>query len=369
MKKNKKGILFVIGSYYPEITGGGLQTYRLVKVLKKKFKCFILTTTKNKKILNQKNIYRINYSNNKFLKFFLVFGIFIYLFKIKNKIDVIYLRGFTTKIFIIILLGKIFGKKIIYSATRYKEDDIKTLKSRFPILIMILKLCDKNIYMSNILKQNISKKINNYYLPNFVDRLSSKKKKINKLPIIIAVGFFSKIKNTKLTYLVWKNLFLKGYKSKIIFVGKYNSDYYLQDNEIYSYIIKDAKKNCIQEYLEIKGQVKNINKYYQISDIFVLPSQTEGFSGSIIEAMSFKNASIVTNLKKIHDIYINNYNCLKIKKNSFQDYYLKLKKLITNKELRIKLSINGYNFVKSNYYINSKQNKRFIYNLFDPKYF
>ena len=364
MKNKKKGILFVIGSYYPEITGGAVQTRLLVNVLKKKYNCFILTTTHSNKYKSKSNIYRILYKNTFFFKILIFFKILLIFIKLNSKIDIVYLRGFTIKVLLIILLSKVLKKKIIYVPTRFREDDLKTLKLKLPILHKIFNYVDKIGFMSKSLDTTYDGNTPTQYLPNHVNKKIYLQKRKSSRPIILAVGFFSKIKNTKLTYIVWRDLFLKGYKSDLIFAGKYKSNYYFQDNRVYDFIMKDVKKYKLSNYIRIVGETKNIKKYYSFSNIFVLPSTTEGFSGSIIEAMINKNAVIISDLKKIHDIYKHNYNCLKIKVNSYKDYSNSLKILINDKKFRNKLGINGFNFVKNNFDINLKKNEKSILNFF-----
>lgn len=293
--------------------------------------------------------------------FFKILLIFI---KLNRKIDIVYLRGFTIKVLFIILISKVFKKKIIYAPTRFKEDDLKTLKLKLPILHKIFNYVDKIGFMSKILDTSYNHKIPTQYLPNYVDKKIYSQKKKSSRPIILAVGFFSKIKNTKLTYIVWRDLFLRGYKSNLVFVGKYKSNYYLQDNKIYDFIMTDIKKHKLSKYIKIVGETKNIKKYYSFSNIFVLPSVTEGFGGSIIEAMINKNAVVISNLKKLHDIFKHNYHCLKFKVNSYQDYSNCLKILINDRKFRKKLSTNGFNFVNNNLDINLKKNKKMISNFF-----
>lgn len=369
MKNKKNGILFVVGSYYPEITGGGVQTQILVETLRKKFNCFVLTTTTKKDLKKRKNIYRIFYNGSILYKILGFMEILFYLIKSSKKFNSIYLRGFTQKVFLIILVGKILNKKIIYSPTRYREDDLKSLRAKYPVFYKIFNLVDRIFYMSKALNQNFNKNIMEQYLPNFVNKNKFSIKKKKSLPTIISVGFFSKTKNTKLTYLVWKKLFLNGFKSHLLLIGKYNSNYYLQDNKIYNYILTDSETCKIHKYIRIIGETKKISQYYQLSNIFVLPSTTEGFAGSILEAMISKNAVIITDLKGTHDIWNNKKNCLKIKKNSFKDYYYCLRFLIKNKSFREKLATNGYNIVKKNFDINSIKNQILIERLFDQKNF
>lgn len=364
MNNKKKGILFVIGSYHPEITGGAVQTRLLVNILKKKYSCFILTTTHSKKYKSKKNIYRILYKSTFFYKILIFFKILLIFIKLNRKINIVYLRGFTIKVFFIILFSKVLKKKIIYAPTRFKEDDLKTLKLKFPILHRIFNYVDKIGFMSKSLDNTYNKNIPTQYLPNYVNKKIYSQKKKSTRPIILAVGFFSKIKNTKLTYIVWRDLFLKGYKSNLMLVGKYKSNYYFQDNRVYDFIMTDVKKYKLSNYIKIVGETKNIKKYYSFSNIFVLPSITEGFGGSIIEAMINKNAVIVSDLKEVHNIYKHNHQCLKIKVNSYRDYSNCLKILINDRKFRNKLSISGFNFVKNNFDINLEKNKKMIFDFF-----
>lgn len=58
-------------------------------------------------------------------------------------------------------------------------------------------------------------------------------------------------------------------------------------------LLNDYNNNQIK----FLGQVSSPEKYYAISDIFVLPSYREGMPRSIIEAMSMKNAIIATDIR------------------------------------------------------------------------
>ena len=353
--KTKKNVLIIVGSYWPDISGGGLQVRLLSKFLKKFYNFYFLTTTTNKSLKSSNKIFRIHYKKNLITNLLNVIKLLFFFFQNLYKYDIIYIRGFTKKIALIIIFGKIFNKYLIYSPTRYKEDDLLTIKRKEPIIFFLFYLIDKFLNINNSFFQlnyfnKKSIKINCYVdCDRFEPSLGN-----NKIPTILAVGFFSKVKNTKLTYLVWRDLFLKGIKSNIIFAGKFNSDYYLQDNDIYNFIKQDSITNSIDQHIKMLGEVKDMSKLYKKSDIFVLPSETEGFANSTLEAMASKNAVIITNSKYINTQFVHGIDCFKIKKNSYSEYINYLEKLIINRNLRKKLSENAYSNVKNEFDINNK---------------
>ena len=208
-KTNKKNILMIVGSYWPDISGGGLQVRLLSRFLKKFYNFYFLTTTTNKSLKSSNKIFRIHYKKNSItnllniIKLFFFFSINIY------KYDIIYIRGFTKKIALIIIFGKIFNKYLIYSPTRYKEDDLLTIKRKKPINFLLFYLIDKFLNINNSFFQlnDFNKKSIKIICYVDCDRFEPSLRN-NKIPTILAVGFFSKIKNTKLTYLVWRDLFL-----------------------------------------------------------------------------------------------------------------------------------------------------------------
>lgn len=354
----------VTGSYYPEVSGGGLQVKLLKNFIQNKFnrKVYILTTT-YKKIKSTKLIYRILVKKNLLSNFFSIFKIFIYFIKNQKNFSIVYLRGFTKKNFLIILLSKFFNKFLIYSPTRINEDDLRSLKKKY-FFFCIFFLIDRFLLMNSVFFNYPKFKKKSFLFQNPVNFANFySKKKINKYITISTIGFFSKIKNTKLLYLTWKKLFLSGLKIKIYFIGKVKSKYYLADNSIFNFMKKDIHQNKLNNFIKILGEVKNPKIYLKKSNIFILPSTREGFNNSVLEAMASKNAVIVTDIKEM-DCFTHNLNCLKVKKNSQKDLIKKIKILIYNNEIRESIALNGQRFVKENFDINSKKKLSQIKKLF-----
>jgi len=106
------------------------------------------------------------------------------------------------------------------------------------------------------------------------------------------------------------------------------------------------------------GEIKpeKVNEIYNIADIFCLPSHWEGMANANIEAMSSGLPVITTNVCGHPELITDNYNGILIPPKDPAILFEKLLQLITDKQLREKLSKNGRDFIVNrwgNYKYNS----------------
>ena len=81
-------------------------------------------------------------------------------------------------------------------------------------------------------------------------------------------------------------------------------------------------------------------------DIAVVPTiGSEGTSLSLLEAMAAQCAVVSSDVGGLTNILINNHNGLIVGSNNSSELYLAIRRLIVDKDLRDKLSINGYKTV------------------------
>ncbi len=62
----------------------------------------------------------------------------------------------------------------------------------------------------------------------------------------------------------------------------------------------------LSERVLFTGRVNNVQEYLQVSDIFVLPTEREGLSGSILEAMSCGLSIVASDIPEISKSQITN---------------------------------------------------------------
>lgn len=103
------------------------------------------------------------------------------------------------------------------------------------------------------------------------------KYKIRDELIIGHVGRFSKVKNHQFFIGLCKQLLKQNIVFKIMLVGA---------GDEYETFIKKVHENHLEKYFIFTGLQKNPELFYQLFDVFVMPSLYEGFPVSIIEAIA-----------------------------------------------------------------------------------
>lgn len=98
-----------------------------------------------------------------------------------------------------------------------------------------------------------------------------------------------------------------------------------------------------------QGFALDPNKFYQLGDIFCLPSYREGFPISILEASLNSLPVVASNIYGINDAIEDDFNGLLFRPKSIDDLAQKIEQLLNNSKLRKYLGVNGRNRVIDNY--------------------
>lgn len=331
MRKNP-GICMVTGAFFPEVSGGGLQCKTLIEALRKNMRPYVITTSAVKRPLRRERmdgieVFRAYLNPKSFLsKFRAFFALLSDFLKIQSQIDIVQLNGVTQKNIPVILLAKLFRKKVLQKMTSVGWDDPLAISIQRwgKIKLFFFSCADGFVSVSPGLTDRFldsclgHKKL--YFIPNGVDarrfypindnaRKMELRKELGLNPdtkLILFVGFFSHDKAPDLLLDSWLGINPKiREKTQLLFVGATSSGYY----EISENLVKSMK--CRLSGLENKESVKfiekilNIEKCYQAADIFVLPSRREGLPNALLEAMSCGLACVAASIKGVTDYLIN----------------------------------------------------------------
>ena len=108
-----------------------------------------------------------------------------------------------------------------------------------------------------------------------------------------------------------------------------------------------AIKLGISERVNFAGELVDFSRELSESQIFVLPSLSEGFPNALIEAMSVPLACISSDcVAGPSDIIEHGVNGILVKPNNIDELTLKIDELINNEELRIKLKNNAFQIIE-----------------------
>ncbi len=126
--------------------------------------------------------------------------------------------------------------------------------------------------------------------------------------------------------------------------------------------IKDESRKCkFIQYLGMITSTREMVSVYKMADVFVLPSESEGFPRVIYEAALNKNAIVVSDLKPIR-YFFDNGNCLYLRKNDTGSIVAVLRNLIKDRSVVENLSEAAYKKVDS--YFKQYENETHAQQLF-----
>ena len=173
-----------------------------------------------------------------------------------------------------------------------------------------------------------------------------KKYKAKKNVNILFLGWLEEFKGVKELLNVAKILKDKKIRYKLILAGNGN---------LFSYVNQYIIKNKLTSSINVEGwvSIKRRKELLEKSDIFVLPSWSEGFPNSLIEALSSGLSCVITDVGMIRDFIKNNHNGVIIKKKNIFQLFQALEKLISRPDLRKKIGKNGFKLSKKFFFIDN----------------
>lgn len=176
-------------------------------------------------------------------------------------------------------------------------------------------------------------------IPNGVDPLNivEKKNKINNPPLITYTGQLVKRKNLML---LLKALTQVTVPFKCLIIGGGPEKQKLEE-------FAQAKK--LGSRVRFQPFTPNVSKFLAKTDIFVLPSLAEGMSMSLLEAMSFGIACVVSDIDANTELIKHMENSLIFPKDNIKDLSGDLNLLLYNYKLRKRLGSNAKRKIENDY--------------------
>ena len=333
--KNNTGICMVVGAFYPDISGGAVQCLNLIDSLKQDFDFYVIATYKisskkrgiknifTEEVINGFKVFRINLHPSSIISEALsLLAIFIIFFKIKGKVSVFHMHGYTRKGYIVTILAKIFGKRIIIKTTSFGIDDPLSIKKIGIMPFALYSLADAYVLTSPAQKE--SHKLSGlredkaFMIPNGVNlsrfNIPAPEEKIclrqemgipDSFEVILSVSFFSEDKGIDM--FAESLLLLPPDKLKdlfLIFIGSKDGKELEVDAKIVKKVYNSIDSINIRSRCLFIDKVYEMERYFKVSDIFILPSKREGLPNALLEAMASGLCCIASKLEGATDYII-----------------------------------------------------------------
>lgn len=339
----------IISTYYPIWGGAQRQLIQLCEHLKPNVDLFILTRrtpgTKKQEIINGIEVHRV-FVTNRFIfldSLLFTFLSLLWLLRNKNRFDILHCHQLHSPS-MIGLLGKfLLKKRVIAKVTRSGEYGEMEEIARLPfhkVRISLLKHLDRIVVLNNEMDEELRSKkfsvskirrIPNGVRINENNKFSEPESNVLRsrfnLPkgiFVIYTGQINRTKGVQFLLEAWRLISQEAGNAHLLLVGSINDpkmvDYFYGQERVHSF-----------------GMVEDVSQYLKVSDIFVLPSLSEGLSNSLLEAMANGLAIVATNIAGNKEVIINKKNGLLVNKRDIKELANAVVKLINNYSLRNEL--------------------------------
>jgi len=165
------------------------------------------------------------------------------------------------------------------------------------------------------------------YIPNMIsieeDNSITKEKpeEESRIPTILSVGRFTEAKDPETAINVIKQLYINGYSFKYIICGW---------GKLEDYIRNKIKEDGVEHLVEIVISPTNVFDYYRKADIYLQTSLYEGLSNTVMEAMKYGLACVVTDVGDNNILIENKINGFICKPKDIKCIVEKIESLLNN---------------------------------------
>lgn len=262
----------------------------------------------------------------------------------EKKIDILISTGAQDKRILPFLRIKTKKIREIHSSFSFLNEQSKIGRERETVLIK--KLRELEFYFEKKFLNNFDKVIilNKEELVEYFKFIKNQKVAVIENYITIPKKVKDKNKISNRLVSVGRLEYEKGYDLLIDIWGKVNKQTNKANNWTLHIYGEGSQKNKLQEKIKqlgleksvkLKGQTKEIEKVYLESDIYLLPSRTEGIPMVILEALSYNLPCICFNCSNsIKNLISNGENGFVVDRDNVEHFSEKVAELISdNKEI------------------------------------
>ena len=322
-------MLIVQGAYYPELSGGGLQSRALVRTLKANVDFLVFTTTIQPSLptIDERDgvpVFRVAVTPTRIGSKLVAAWRFARLFFVnRHRFSVVHLHGFSEKSILFIALAGLFRKSVVVKLSSVGHDDPVTMRSRGwwaywwysrATLFIGVSPRMRALYEQAGLPASRFRLIaNGVDIARFRPSSAAERLALREplgLPtagsVVLFVGFFSREKRPDVLLDAWLRATEgQSMPATLCFVGATRSAYYEVDQALVAHVRREAQllDGTSRRVVFVESTLE-IDKVYRTADLFVLPSVREGLPNALLEAMASGLGCIASRLDGVTDTLI-----------------------------------------------------------------
>ena len=257
-----------------------------------------------------------------------VYGILLHL--LKNDLIIItthhgWIRNTLTQV----IVGKITLKSsFLFAHTIIVSDEMKRHLSKYVLRNMKYSVIHNAIRMEDYCINGIREEQRQL--------MNIKKNEI----VLLSVGRLSKEKGCLNLLDAFIKINQNNKNIKLVYVG---------DGPLVAYLEKQIKKFNVSDNVLLMGHNQRVQPYYEAADIFISPSDSEGLSNVILEAMAYSIPVVATNVGGNPEIIKHQVNGILVEPRNVDALAEAINYLILNPDKRADLGLSGYNNVVRNF--------------------
>ena len=304
---------------------------------------------------------------DKLARFLLIHLMYLWsFFKTAKKVDVIVLSQTADYPLLVMLLGKLMGKRIIdfvggfriflsQVVLKSKTTKLRKIASMYGIIGLKIssRIVDRVVLISSrLINTNPFNKLRgkvcialNFPSKKFYEEFKIRKKYNERGMVVGYVGKFTLAKGVYNFALAMRNISVRLPKVQAIFVGDY------RNSEPPSLGVKIIEMFKGYDNVMFVGEVphEEVAGYLNEMKLLVLPSYSEGLPHVILEAMACGTPVLATPVGAIPDVIKDGVNGFLLESNDPKHIAEKIIELLDKPDLLEKVSVNAYNYVRENF--------------------
>jgi glycosyltransferase involved in cell wall biosynthesis len=159
-----------------------------------------------------------------------------------------------------------------------------------------------------------------------------------EFPVVGTVGWLLPIKGPIYLLRAMAEVWQNHPDIHLVYVGK---------GDLEEDVKREASRTGVSDKVKFLGWRDDIPEIMQILDVFVLPSLNEGMGRVLLEAMASGKPIVASNVGGIPDLVKDGQNGFLVRPGDVNGLSLAIKKLIEDKELRVKMGAKGRTMAQS----------------------